>query len=123
MGFDGRERMAKEVFVANHHTGQMIFPRTLPSGVVTQITINPGCVEAIPDDLWSKLKESRVIQFYLDNGHLAVVKKNAKGFVSEERTSDPAIPEHLQEEEIPSAQVASSSAKVKRSKFNETGAQ
>lgn len=87
--------------VANHHTAPIGFPRSSAGSIVFQATtILPGHVQEIDNDLWKKYKKTPVIQHYLDKGILTEVKDaDATVVVGATRTSDPPIPEHLQDEE------------------------
>lgn len=105
-----------EILIANRHKGPFIFPRSFGK-VVSSITIMPGCIEAIPMDYWDTIKNNKVIQFYLDSGHLAIVKKPDQVVdVVVERTSEPEVPPHLMDEEELEGGVTEAKAKVRRAK-------
>lgn len=105
------------VRIANHHRGPIIFPRPKTNGVFTPpVCILPGTVETVDEDLWSTFKNTPQIEHYLKTGILSEVKKGGEVPVYEDRTSDPPIPDNLQEGEQVGKEAKASVRKAKGGK-------
>lgn len=92
--------MSENVLIANHHMGQIIFPRALDGGLYAHITIEPGEVMPVKKEFWESIKETPQIQHLLKIGKLSEVKEQfAEVPVYDGPTSEPPIPEMLQDEE------------------------
>jgi hypothetical protein len=88
-----------EVFLANRHTGDFLFPYTTQGGLRAHFLLEKGHSSPIPKEVWDSIKDHEIIQWYLDHGHLELLKEAKEVAITEEKTSDPPIPQHLQDEE------------------------
>jgi len=100
---------ARDVRLANHHAGTIILPRGYnpntsgdPAAMKLQfdsITILPGQVKDISAVEWAIRKQSQALQYYLDHGHLTLVKCGNEVDIETGSTADLEVPEHLQSDE------------------------
>lgn len=116
----------KDIFVSNQHTAAIILPRIYapnPSGDPSQAqlrvesrVIQSGHTECFSATEWELRKAIASVQYYLDHGHLAVVKRAGAADVVTDETVDLQIPEHLQVDQDGAVSVdskADPSVKVK----------
>jgi hypothetical protein len=100
-------QLAKDVFLANRHTGPIVLPRFYAPNadgdpakmrvMFASRTINSGHVGKIPAEEWEIRSKSPALQYYLDNGHLEIVKQNAaEADLKTDSIVDLEIPDHLQ---------------------------
>jgi hypothetical protein len=95
-----------KVRVANHHTGDILFPvvKVLEGGVRIPhppLVLHAGVVTHVDADHWEELKKITVVQHYLDKGLIGEVTKDGAVSVTDATSTDleACIPEHLQNEE------------------------
>lgn len=96
----------KDVIVANHHTGPIQFPRMYHPNVdgdpakmnlkFDAKTIQPGGCVLVSSLEWAERKKVPAIAYYLDHGHLAVVRREGQVDQDIDYTTQLEVPEHLQ---------------------------
>ena len=126
--------MGDVVFIANHHTGQYLFPKEIvtgsdsdaiskPTRLYHHTILNPGTVTPVDAAFWKKIKETKQIQHLLKIGKLEEVKERQAADempVFQGPTNDPEIPDVLKD---PEPEVTGTIAKEKpaTAKARQTG--
>lgn len=96
-----------DVLVANRHTGPITLPKHYmpnPSGdpskaqaIIESRTILPQHVERIPKEEWEiRTTQSEALRYYLECGHLQVVKQDRLVDLQTDAVAKLEIPAHLQ---------------------------
>jgi len=96
----GRAVKRTQYFVANNHTGDIVFPRS-GRGVLKSIplTLPAGRSIIVDADEWNQLKKNKSVVNYIDAGLISEVMKEGEVAVMSNTTAELPIPEHLQREE------------------------
>ena len=107
----------KDIIIANHHTGPIVLPRMYapntsgdPAAMIKMLeskTIQPGGTELLSATEWEIRKVSPALKYYLDNGHLSMVKRAGEVSIDTGATVDLEVPEHLQADQDGAVSVAS----------------
>lgn len=102
--------MAKgDVILANQHAGIVVLPRvyTDTTGSMSEMKTRLGRVSIPPHgtylmgaEEWAIRGQNKMIQRYLEIGHLALIKKDKPVDLVSDQTSELEVPEHLQAEEV-----------------------
>jgi hypothetical protein len=111
--------MAKDILIANQHTGGIVFPRRSGGISLPCVRLAPGTVTKVDSDLWNTVKANPIVQAYLDKNILRIVKRENENVpVSESTTTNPeelirSVAPHLADDEV---EVEKGSAKAKVTK-------
>lgn len=110
-----------KVRVANHHTGDIMFPVVKTQGEIRiphpPLIIPAGKVGHVDPEHWDELKKMVVVQHYLDRGLLGEVTKDTD-VATDSTSTDLQIPEHLQNE-VQVGNVATASVRGDKLKTGE----
>lgn len=89
-----------QYFVANNHTGDIVFPRS-GRGILKTVplTLPAGRSVIVDADEWNQLKKNKSVVNYIDAGLISEVMKEGEVAVMSNTTAELPIPEHLQREE------------------------
>jgi hypothetical protein len=89
------------VFVANHHTGGITFPRgRTEKGIFTKpLRLAPGMVTPVPKEEWDKYKKMQQVKYYLDKHIISEVRRDGETQIHSSSTVDLSIPENLMTDE------------------------
>jgi hypothetical protein len=87
-------------FIANNHTGDIVFPRKGRGALKTvPLTLPAGQSVIVDGEEWIQLKLNKSVRNYLDAGLISEVSKVGEVPVMSQSSTDLPIPEHLLREE------------------------
>lgn len=87
-------------FVANNHTGDILFPRASRGAIKSVPLVLPaGKSIMVEADEWIQLKTNKSVRNYIEAGLISEVAKEGDVPVSSQSSTELPIPEHLLREE------------------------